>query len=138
MRSLDCILGDLLENLDKIKTQFNRTTKVMGNINISLPESMKAFVEEQVTQGKYGSVSEYLQELKRERKNRKICQVYGCINVRNNSGLHQISTGKRLLISHTSIPLSTLRLIREWMQSSSTAIHPHLASTLKVGTFACR
>ncbi|MHC5599296.1 MAG: ribbon-helix-helix domain-containing protein [Nostoc sp.] len=35
----------------------------MSNINISLPESMKAFIEEQVAQGGYGSVSEYLQEL---------------------------------------------------------------------------
>jgi antitoxin ParD1/3/4 len=35
----------------------------MSNINIFLPESMKAFVEEQVTKGGYGSVSEYLQEL---------------------------------------------------------------------------
>ncbi len=35
----------------------------MSSINISLPESMKAFVEEQVTQGGYSSVSEYLQDL---------------------------------------------------------------------------
>ncbi len=35
----------------------------MTIINISLPESMKAFVEEQVAKGKYDSVSEYLQEL---------------------------------------------------------------------------
>ncbi len=35
----------------------------MTSINISLPESMKAFVEEQVAKGKYDSVSEYLQEL---------------------------------------------------------------------------
>ncbi|MDZ8104450.1 MAG: hypothetical protein RM338_02335 [Nostoc sp. DedQUE12a] len=35
----------------------------MTNFQISLPESMKAFVEEQVAKGGYGSVSEYLQEL---------------------------------------------------------------------------
>ncbi|MFN6463502.1 MAG: type II toxin-antitoxin system ParD family antitoxin [Nostoc sp. DedVER02] len=35
----------------------------MNSINISLPESLKAFVEEQVAQGGYSSVSEYLQEL---------------------------------------------------------------------------
>ncbi|MBD2497055.1 type II toxin-antitoxin system ParD family antitoxin [Nostoc sp. FACHB-280] len=35
----------------------------MSSINISLPESMKVFVEEQVTKGGYSSVSEYLQEL---------------------------------------------------------------------------
>ncbi len=35
----------------------------MTNINISLPDSMKAFVEEQVARGNYDSVSEYLQQL---------------------------------------------------------------------------
>ncbi|QLE58718.1 type II toxin-antitoxin system ParD family antitoxin [Nostoc sp. TCL26-01] len=35
----------------------------MSNINISLTDAMKAFVEEQVTKGGYNSVSEYLQEL---------------------------------------------------------------------------
>ncbi|BAY79492.1 hypothetical protein NIES25_59770 (plasmid) [Nostoc linckia NIES-25] len=35
----------------------------MTNFQISLPESMKAFVDEQVAKGGYGSVSEYLQEL---------------------------------------------------------------------------
>ncbi|MDJ0617823.1 MAG: type II toxin-antitoxin system ParD family antitoxin [Calothrix sp. MO_192.B10] len=35
----------------------------MTNINISLPDSIKAFVEEQVAKGNYDSVSEYLQEL---------------------------------------------------------------------------
>ncbi|MCC5631166.1 ribbon-helix-helix domain-containing protein [Nostoc sphaeroides] len=35
----------------------------MTNIQISLPESMKVFVEEQVAKGDYSSASEYLQEL---------------------------------------------------------------------------
>ncbi|MBW4454011.1 MAG: hypothetical protein KME55_15575 [Nostoc indistinguendum CM1-VF10] len=35
----------------------------MTNIKISLPESMKVFVEEQVVKGGYSSASEYLQEL---------------------------------------------------------------------------
>jgi antitoxin ParD1/3/4 len=35
----------------------------MTNIQISLPESMKVFVEEQVVKGGYNSASEYLQEL---------------------------------------------------------------------------
>ncbi|MHC5613041.1 MAG: ribbon-helix-helix domain-containing protein [Nostoc sp.] len=39
---------------------------------MSLPESMKAFVEEQVTQGGYGSVSEYLQELITQDKKRQM------------------------------------------------------------------
>jgi antitoxin ParD1/3/4 len=43
----------------------------MSSINISLPESMKAFVEEQVAQGDYGSVSEYLQDLITQDQKRK-------------------------------------------------------------------
>ncbi|MEH2417128.1 ribbon-helix-helix domain-containing protein [Nostoc sp.] len=35
----------------------------MTNIQISLPESMKVFVEEEVVKGDYGSASEYFQEL---------------------------------------------------------------------------
>ncbi|MCC5601019.1 type II toxin-antitoxin system ParD family antitoxin [Nostoc favosum] len=44
----------------------------MSNINISLPESMKVFVEEQVAEGGYGSVSEYLQELITQDQKRKM------------------------------------------------------------------
>ncbi|MDZ7969380.1 MAG: type II toxin-antitoxin system ParD family antitoxin [Nostoc sp. DedSLP03] len=44
----------------------------MSSINISLPESMKAFVEEQVAQGGYSSVSEYLQELITQDQKRKM------------------------------------------------------------------
>ncbi|MDM9379721.1 type II toxin-antitoxin system ParD family antitoxin [Chlorogloeopsis sp. ULAP01] len=43
----------------------------MNSINISLSESMKAFVEEQVAKGGYGSVSEYLQELISQDQKRK-------------------------------------------------------------------
>jgi antitoxin ParD1/3/4 len=44
----------------------------MNNINISLPESMKVFIEEQVAQGGYGSISEYLQELITQDQTRKM------------------------------------------------------------------
>ncbi len=44
----------------------------MSNINISLPESMKAFIDEQVAQGGYGSVSKYLQELITQDQKRKM------------------------------------------------------------------
>jgi antitoxin ParD1/3/4 len=43
----------------------------MTSINISLPESMKAYVEEQVTSGGYGTVSEYMRELIRQDQKRK-------------------------------------------------------------------
>ncbi|MEH2411724.1 ribbon-helix-helix domain-containing protein [Nostoc sp.] len=44
----------------------------MSSINISLPESMKVFVKEQVAQGGYCSVSEYLQELITQDQKRKM------------------------------------------------------------------
>jgi len=43
----------------------------MTNMNISLPETLKAYVEEQVLSGGYGTVSEYLRELIREDKKRR-------------------------------------------------------------------
>jgi antitoxin ParD1/3/4 len=46
--------------VDKIAHQISQG---MTNIQISLPESMKVFVEEQVAKGGYSSASEYLQEL---------------------------------------------------------------------------
>ncbi|MEJ1937263.1 type II toxin-antitoxin system ParD family antitoxin [Nostoc sp. NIES-2111] len=38
----------------------------MNSINISLPDVMRAYVEEQVAQGGYSSVSEYFRELVRQ------------------------------------------------------------------------
>lgn len=35
----------------------------MSTMNISLPEALKAFVDEQVARGVYGSTSEYVREL---------------------------------------------------------------------------
>lgn len=38
----------------------------MANLNISLPESMRAFVESKVERRGYGTISEYLRDLIRE------------------------------------------------------------------------
>lgn len=38
----------------------------MDSMNISLPRPLKAFVEQQVAAGRYGTASEYLRELIRE------------------------------------------------------------------------
>ena len=38
----------------------------MGTMNVSLPESLKAFVDEQVNARGYGSTSEYVRELIRK------------------------------------------------------------------------
>jgi antitoxin ParD1/3/4 len=43
----------------------------MSTLNISLSESMKAFVEEQVKAGLYGSASDYIRALVREDQKRK-------------------------------------------------------------------
>lgn len=43
----------------------------MSEISISLPESMRDFIEEQVAQGGYGTVSEYLRALVHEEQKRK-------------------------------------------------------------------
>jgi antitoxin ParD1/3/4 len=43
----------------------------METINISLPDSLKAFVETQVAEGGYSSASEYIRELIRADQKRK-------------------------------------------------------------------
>jgi len=43
----------------------------MTSMNISLPEPLKLFVEEQVSNGGYSTASEYLRELIREAQRRK-------------------------------------------------------------------
>jgi antitoxin ParD1/3/4 len=43
----------------------------MGTMNISLPESLEVFVEEQVAQGGYGTTSEYVRELIRRDQDRR-------------------------------------------------------------------
>ena len=42
----------------------------MTSMNISLPEPLKRFVEQQVSKGGYSTVSEYLRELIREAQRR--------------------------------------------------------------------
>lgn len=43
----------------------------MSTVNISLPESMKAYVDEQVARGDYGTVSEFFRDLIRRDQKRK-------------------------------------------------------------------
>lgn len=42
----------------------------MGTMNISLPDSLKSFVDEQVDQSGYGTSSEYVRELIRKDQDR--------------------------------------------------------------------
>lgn len=43
----------------------------MQSMNISLPESLKQFVDGQIAEGRYSSVSEYMRELIRADEKRK-------------------------------------------------------------------
>ena len=42
----------------------------MSTMNISLPETLRSFVDSQVTDGDYGSSSEYMRELLRNEQDR--------------------------------------------------------------------
>ncbi len=44
---------------------------IMSTMNISLPESLKSFVDEQVSQRGYGTSSEYVRELIRKDQDRQ-------------------------------------------------------------------
>ncbi len=46
----------------------------MATMNISLPESLKGFIDTQVEQGGYSTSSEYIRELVREDRRRKLEQ----------------------------------------------------------------
>jgi len=43
----------------------------METMNISLPERMKAFIDSQIAEGRYSSVSEYVRDLIRNDERRK-------------------------------------------------------------------
>lgn len=43
----------------------------MQSMNISLPDPLKRFIDEQIAQGRYSSVSEYVRELIRADEKRK-------------------------------------------------------------------
>lgn len=43
----------------------------MSTVNISLPDPMRAFIEAQVNEGSYGSISDYVRALIREDQRRK-------------------------------------------------------------------
>lgn len=49
----------------------NRHTWTMSSMNISLPDALRSFVEEQVSQRGYGTSSEYVRELIRKEHDRQ-------------------------------------------------------------------
>jgi antitoxin ParD1/3/4 len=48
-----------------------QTRRRMQTMNISLPDQLKDFVDEQVGSGRYSTVSEYIRELIRDDEKRK-------------------------------------------------------------------
>lgn len=44
---------------------------MMSTMNISLPEALKSFVDEQVAGGRYGTSSEYIRDLIRKEQDRE-------------------------------------------------------------------
>ena len=47
----------------------------MTSLNISLPEALKAYVEHQVASGDWGTPSEYVRELIRQDKERRLAHL---------------------------------------------------------------
>jgi antitoxin ParD1/3/4 len=47
----------------------------MTSLNISLPEALKEYVEGQVASGDWGTPSEYIRELIRQDKERRLCTL---------------------------------------------------------------
>ena len=56
--------------MDVKATNTSCATNRMSAMNISLPDNLKSFVDAQVSQGTYGTSSEYLLELIRQDKDR--------------------------------------------------------------------
>ena len=55
----------------RLRSMKQDTKDQMTSMNISVPESMKEFIEEEVSSNGYGTASEYVRELVREAKRRK-------------------------------------------------------------------
>jgi antitoxin ParD1/3/4 len=72
----------------------------MATMNVSLPDPMKAWVEEQARGGKYGNASDYVRDLIRKDQERqdKIVQFQKLINDGLESGL-STRTVEELLIA---------------------------------------
>jgi antitoxin ParD1/3/4 len=60
-----------IDNICHSRQYMKRPTLLMQTMNISLPDPLKEFVEHQVADGRYSSVSEYIRELIRDDEKRK-------------------------------------------------------------------
>jgi antitoxin ParD1/3/4 len=64
----ECMAENVSLCHDKVKRSHKRPMK---SINISLPDVMRTYVEEQVADGTYSTISEYFRELVRQDQKRK-------------------------------------------------------------------
>lgn len=65
-------LGNQLTTTVRMVRSTEQGVTTMETMNIALPESMKQFVQERVSEGGYSSVSEYVRELIRADQKRKV------------------------------------------------------------------
>lgn len=75
----------------------------MQSMNISLPDHLKQFVDGQIAQGRYSSVSEYVRELIRADEKRKVEEqleaklLEGLNSIDNELTQEQIALSQKLL-----------------------------------------
>jgi antitoxin ParD1/3/4 len=65
-------IGIWLPILAKKVRMAEKEVRLMETMNIALPDSMKTFVQERVSEGGYSSVSEYVRELIRADQKRRV------------------------------------------------------------------
>ena len=74
----------------------------MTSMNISIPESLREFVEAQVRERGYKSASEYVRELIRDARERLTKEV--ALRELINVGLEQLRRGESVELDETSLP----------------------------------
>ncbi len=87
----------------------------MTNINISLPDSMRDYVEQQVAKGGYSTVSEYFRELVRQDQKRKAQEHL-----------------ETILVEALDSGTPTLMTEQDW-QDIRSAVHQRVAKRFVVG-----
>lgn len=83
----------------------------MATMNISLPDAMKAWVEEQARSGRYGNVSDYVRDLIRHDQERaaKLAAMQKLIDDGLASGVSDLSAGEILRIARDRAGVTATR-----------------------------
>jgi antitoxin ParD1/3/4 len=83
----------------------------MATMNVSLPDPMKAWVEEQAKGGRYGNASDYVRDLIRKDQERqdKIVQFQKLINDGIESGLSTLTVEELLIAARERVRASVAR-----------------------------